>query len=96
MRSDSRACVEIARVGGLAITLELNAPEDDAGGVGAGRDRGRLAREPLSRFVLPEVVEPPGFGQRVCRDGRPGDRQQQDGDDIRAHGGMVAQPRAQP
>ena len=96
MRSDSRAMVEIALVGGLAIPLELNPPEDDAGGVGAGRDRGRLAREPLSRLVLSQVVEPPGFGQRVCRHDRPGDRQQQDGYDIRAHGGMVAQPRASP
>ena len=81
---------QIAFVGGLAITLELNSPEDDAGGVGAGRDGGGLAREPFGRLVLSKIVEPPSFGQRVSRGDRPGNRQQQEGYDIRAHGGMVA------
>ena len=57
----------VALVGRLAKTLELNPPKHDARGIGARRDRGGLARELLSRFVLSEVVEAPGFGQRVRR-----------------------------
>ncbi len=81
---------EVARVRGLTETLELNPAQHDARRVGARRDSGGLARQLLGGFVLSQVVEAPGFGQRVRRQGRPRDRQQEDGDDIRAHGGMVA------
>ena len=82
--------VEVTPVGRLSKSLELNATEDDAGCVGAGGDRGGLACEPFGAFVLSEVIEPPSFDQGVCRNDRPSYRQQQQGDDIRTHGGMVA------
>ena len=65
-------------------------------GVGPGRDGRRLARESLCGFVLPKVVQASGLDERVCSDGRVGDRQQQNDHDVRAHGGMVAQGASRP
>ena len=89
-RSDSRACVEVARVrrsGGTARAecgRARHAPRRSA-----REPRAASRREPLGRLVLADVVQAARLGQRIGR-GRRGPRQreqQQQHGETRAHGG---------
>ena len=77
----------------MAKTLEPDPAEHDTRGIGArGVGRG-LERELLSRFVLAEVVETPGLGERIRRERRTGDEHHQHGDSRRTHPAIVAHQR---
>ncbi len=77
----------------MAETLEPDPAEDHTRGIGARGVARCLERELLSRFVLAEVVETPGLGERVRRERRTGDEHHQHGNSIRTHPAIVAHQR---